>query len=345
MTNPDSPNIQQIADRVGVSKATVSRALRGLPGHKKETREKILKVAEELGYEPHPIMSAVMSNVRFKKTSQYSPVLAEIHCQPWERKLGYNMQVLRDRLHEQAARLGYKVEEFHWYEPGMNPERLLQIIRARGIKGIILEHFMESEVHLDLDFQDLAIVTIGGALKRPKLHRVEPNHYSNLLKAIKELRRRGYRRFGVAIPKLFEDISDFKREAALHISHQREDKGKRIPIFLMEDNQSLAGLEEWIETYQPDCILGTGRELPKKLKTLDLLDTEKIGFVHLGWHPSYKGMAGMEPNWGEAGIAAVNLVVDQMNRNEFGLPKHPLWVLIEGEWVEGASVRALQEVS
>ena len=335
-----SPNLKAIAESVGVSKATVSRVLRGLPGHKAATRDKILKVAKELGYEPHPVMSAVMSTVRFKKTAHFSPVIAEVHCQPWGRKRGYNMQVLRDSIHEQAERLGYRVEEFNWFEPNMTPSRLLQILRARGIRGVILEHFMEKEVQLDLDLSDFSIVTVGGALKHPRLHRIEPNHYSNLLRVIPLLRQRGYSRFGVVVPKLFEDISDFKREAALRIAQPGGDDGIGIPVFFLDERNSFDGFEQWLATYRPDCILGTGRELPRELARLGLNNPEEMGFVHLGWHASYEGMAGIDPHWDQAGRTAVNLVVDQLNRNEFGVPNYPLSILTEGEWIEGSSVRA-----
>ena len=42
-----------IAARLGVSRQLVSIALRGLPGASSETRERVQKVAEELGYRPH----------------------------------------------------------------------------------------------------------------------------------------------------------------------------------------------------------------------------------------------------------------------------------------------------
>lgn len=95
--------------------------------------------------------------------------------------------------------------------------------------------------------------------------------------------------------------------------------------------------------YEPDCILGTGRELPRKLKELGLDDPQRMGFVHLGWHPSYEGLAGINPHWDQTGRTAVNVVVDQMNRNDFGLPAFPLWTLIDGEWIEGGSVRPTAE--
>lgn len=45
-------NIQQIADKAGVSKATVSRVINGL-GVKRETGERVRRVMEEMHYRPH----------------------------------------------------------------------------------------------------------------------------------------------------------------------------------------------------------------------------------------------------------------------------------------------------
>jgi DNA-binding LacI/PurR family transcriptional regulator len=336
-------NIQAIADKVGVSKATVSRALRNLPGHKNATKEKIIAAAKALGYESHPIMSAVMSSVRFRHTSLISPVIAEIHCQPWDYDREGNPESLRRSIHMQAEAQGFRVDEFHWYEPGMNPRRLINIIRARGIRAVIFEHFMEREVNLEgLKLDDFSMVSIGGALLHPKLHRVEVNHYGNMLQVIKILQARGFRRFGVIIPKIFERSSDFKRSAALHSEDLNIAESDQIPIFFREKTDSQRDLDDlagWLKRYEPDCVLGVGKDIPRQLEMLGYDQPGKIAYAHLGWHSSYTGIAGMSPKWNSAGKVAVNLVVDQLTRNEHGVPQDPLWVLVEGEWVDGRSAR------
>ena len=343
MPNRPLPSIQEIAREVGVSKATVSRVLRGLPGHKPETRDRIMKTAEELGYKAHPIVSALMSSVRFKHPSNISPVIAEIHCQPLDYNPQGNPESLRQGIHQQAKSLGLRVEEFRWYEEGMAPRRLLEIIHTRGIRAVIFEHFMERAVSLEgLDLSDFAMASIGGALITPKLHRIEVNHYGNLIQAIKILQSRGYRRFGVVIPKIFERSSDFKRSAALHSEDLNIAKEDRIPLFLRDktdDRGDLDRLDAWLKEYEPDCVLGVGKDLPKQLDRLGYHQPKKISYAHLGWHSSYTNIAGMNPKWNRAGKVAVDLIVDQLTRNEYGIPEDPLWVLIEGEWKEGDSIR------
>jgi DNA-binding LacI/PurR family transcriptional regulator len=50
MNESSRPTMQDVADRVGVSKATVSLVFRKAPGVGDKTREEVLKAAEELGY-------------------------------------------------------------------------------------------------------------------------------------------------------------------------------------------------------------------------------------------------------------------------------------------------------
>ncbi|MEC0268263.1 LacI family DNA-binding transcriptional regulator, partial [Paenibacillus anseongense] len=44
---------KQIAELCGVTRGTVDRALNNRPGIHPDTRDKIMRVAEELGYRPH----------------------------------------------------------------------------------------------------------------------------------------------------------------------------------------------------------------------------------------------------------------------------------------------------
>jgi LacI family fructose operon transcriptional repressor len=56
--------LQDIADRAGVCRATVSLALRNHPSLPLVTRTRIQDLARELGYRPHPLVAALMTYKR-----------------------------------------------------------------------------------------------------------------------------------------------------------------------------------------------------------------------------------------------------------------------------------------
>lgn len=55
MVRPARVTIQQVADAAGVSTATVSRTLAGLPGAGSEVRDRVIRTADSLGYRVDPI--------------------------------------------------------------------------------------------------------------------------------------------------------------------------------------------------------------------------------------------------------------------------------------------------
>ncbi|MEM9158403.1 MAG: LacI family DNA-binding transcriptional regulator [Verrucomicrobiota bacterium] len=338
MASDNRPTIQTVAKALGLSKATVSRALRGLPGQSEETRQRILEEAKRQGYTQHPLISALMSDLRFKKSSHYSPVIALIHCLPWGIKIHGNITIFKDAARKHAESLGYTIEEFFINDPDMSPKRLIGILKARGIRGAIFEHFWKSDVELDIDLSEFAAVAINFTLKKPDLHRVVSDQYGNVLLAIEQLQNRGYKRIGLSIPLMNESFTNFKREAALHVAHQQMKEEDRIPMHILRPKSSRESFEKWIRDHKPEVVLSIDPHTPKIIEEMGLEVPKDIGFVHLGWHPELDAFAGIDPNWELMAVTAANQVIDQMNRNEFGIPKKPIVTLISGDWTDGPSV-------
>ena len=68
MESDKQPTMQQIADLVGCSRMAVSLALRNSPKISTVTIARIRKVAEEVGYRPNPMVSALMTQLRHGRT-------------------------------------------------------------------------------------------------------------------------------------------------------------------------------------------------------------------------------------------------------------------------------------
>src|SRR5262245_61074630 len=93
---------------------TVSRVLRQHSYVAPETRAKVEKVAKELGYKPHPLVSVLMSHRRAVRPIDSHSVLAFVTNFPtrdgWKSRKIY--QEFFQGATECAQRHGYKLEEF-----------------------------------------------------------------------------------------------------------------------------------------------------------------------------------------------------------------------------------------
>src|SRR5210317_2135990 len=62
-------HLSDIAKKVGVSKMTVSRALREDPSVAESTRKKVQQAAEELGYFPNPKLARLMYEMAHSRSN------------------------------------------------------------------------------------------------------------------------------------------------------------------------------------------------------------------------------------------------------------------------------------
>jgi LacI family transcriptional regulator len=60
--------LEKIAKLAGVSRTTASRVINGLPGVRATTRERVLKVIKEYGYQPDPTAQTLAAHRSRKKT-------------------------------------------------------------------------------------------------------------------------------------------------------------------------------------------------------------------------------------------------------------------------------------
>ncbi|MCR9218193.1 MAG: LacI family DNA-binding transcriptional regulator, partial [bacterium] len=94
--------LRVIADECGLSKYAVSRALSGKDGVSEATRNRILEVADELGYKrPDPVKTREIITV----FDDPKNVNAELHTQ------------ILGGLQQEASRMGYVIRP-HWLHQG-----------------------------------------------------------------------------------------------------------------------------------------------------------------------------------------------------------------------------------
>lgn len=114
--------MQDIADAAGVSKISVSRALRGDAKCGPDLRERILKLVKKMGYQPDPLQSVHMARLRGAKSeTSAGTVIGFLDLQP----KGYgvvthpsNKRYFKEAK-ARAKELGLKIELLQTREAGM----------------------------------------------------------------------------------------------------------------------------------------------------------------------------------------------------------------------------------
>jgi LacI family transcriptional regulator len=82
MHEPVPPRLQDLADRLGVTKAAVSLALRNQPGVSAELRAAVKALAAKLDYRASPLLAVHMAQVRARRRPHYRATLALLSNQP-----------------------------------------------------------------------------------------------------------------------------------------------------------------------------------------------------------------------------------------------------------------------
>lgn len=339
---PKKPvTLAEIAKRAGVSVMTVSRALRKQSNISPETQKKIQDIADQLGYRPNPLVSALMTYRRSAKPVQSHLSIAFITDFPTREgwKVSKLYQEFFQGVCEAADRHGYGVETFWLREPGMTAERLTQILLTRSIHGLVIAPLPVAHGELDLQWENFSAVTFGYSLTKPLLHRAVNHQFRSMRLAMRELRKLGYERLGLALPASLNERVDRQWVASFLVEQLRLDQS--VPLFVPDDPQwTFDNFRQWFETQKPDAVIGHEEVLLDWIKRLGMHVPDDVGFAHLNCPDQSGQFAGVYQNGPRVGSVAVDFLIGMIHRNERGASMLPHSILVEGTWVAGKTVRA-----
>ncbi len=336
---------RQIAERAGVSVITVSRCLRGDPSQALATRERIQRLAREMGYRPNPLVSALVAQRMRVRPPKHAGTIAFLD--PWRlsyKKTSLNVRLFAEGARQQAEASGFTMEKFPWPDALEAQETLLRQLLHRGIHALLFLHFPKPGTRLQVCLDQFACATVGFTLENPALHRVTNNQLHAMQACLEDLFARGYQR-----PGFVTTVESEQRVQLQWISGWlgsmywagRDDPIR--PLVLAHPRSSWeASFSEWMEREQPDVVLSAMSEMSGWIRNAGM-SLKQVGFVNLDH--SGEESAGMNQNWPAIGAAAVDLITGQLFRNERGVPASPMITQIEGSWVDGDSVRPAQSAT
>ena len=323
------PTLADIAAQLGVSKMSVSRALRGERQVSAGLRERVLHAATAMGYRPDPQIAKLMTHMSRSKRVASPITLAFIWAEQKEESAktsSWSEELVRG-ARVRADQLGYRLEEFHLKARGMTARRMSGILEARGIPGFILSPlFSRSRGHVSMQWEKFSSVVIGLGYARPALHRVHHHHLLGMMNAMRMLKRQGFRRIGFYAESTINERM-YRAWSASFLAHHPLPVTQSAELLALHRQIKHADFQTWLKSAKPDVVIETGYHLTEWLPP-----SGKIAHATLGWRADCPGIAGIDQQAHVLGAAAVDLLVAQHQQNERGIPEHAKIVMTEGLW-------------
>jgi len=331
-------NLDAIARRVGVSRSTVSRALRDHPAISAATVAKVKETAANLGYRTNPIVTGVMRRMRHGGSQTEIGTLAyltsEATSNGWRKYATYVQFYEGARMGAEAR--GFRLDELWIHPKVMPPRRLMKIFEARNIQGVLFGPTVGKPFWPTADWSGFSVVKIGAPIEGLTTSSVAHNFASGMLLALEKLKAAGYRRPALILESHQSEKMGGAWLAAFVGAQQTRPSTNRIPP-LVERHLTGDRVRDWFAKHRPDAIIGLRAEIIKWLGEASVSVPRDVGFVHLDCSPGNKVFSGIDQHSFFVGKTAVDLLLNHLLENEHGFPLLAHSLLIDGSWKEGTT--------
>ena len=347
--------LADIARKADVHVTTVSLALRNHQRLPLATRERIQKLARKLGYAPDPMLRALVA-YRGRVTERRNPVTLA-YVTNWNTRWGWKEVTAHPDFYAgalaKAEELGYKLEHFWMREPGLTHGRLSNILKARGINGVIIaSHQREVDAELHFDWASFSAVKIDYFPHRPALHNVTNNQCDIIRLAMQHVMAAGYRRIGFVMHRGWDHSVDHLWTAGFLCEQAKLQPEDRIPMMLFPNAEPIENwineskgdvvpearpFEQWFREYRPEVVISKASFVLPLLAAMKLRVPRDVSFVDVFLNKPVARTGGVRQNHATVGALAVEILAGQLQHNKFGVPEIPTTTYVEGTWFDGAS--------
>lgn len=330
-------SIRDLAQIAGVSRTTVSLALRGSHKVSEATRNRIRALAEKYDYRSHPAVNALMQQVARGQRIHDEEIIAFVRCgkDPDERALG-PLEILEGARHE-AHRLGYRVEIF-WAGPGgEHAERLARVLYHRGIRGVIWAPMPYPHPPVQFPWEHFVPVACTPSTYIAQMPTVQIHHPKGMALVLEEIARRGAQRIGFIENFIHDKRIDFGWLLGVDLYKHRGGRA-HVSTLLLKKPKDQERVRSWLKRENVEVVVAPPDLLMKVQPYLGGLP-----WVSLDVPSSELGQtAGLFQNMVHVGKNAVNSLSKRLSTGTLGLPSYSYSVLVQASFVDGRSLDALK---
>src|SRR5436190_18139629 len=253
-------SLRTLARIAGVSVSTASRALHNHPVISVKVRQRIKALARRRGYTINPLVAQVYSEARAGRGFRNLGTLALVTS--WDTpdwwRAHPTLRGFHDGVVERAQQTGLGINEFWAHEPGLKGRRLTQILRARGIGGVVLAPVPTRNAEGMLDWKHFSTALIGESVRAPRLNRAVPNQRHAVQLAVSELAQLGYQRIGLVLRQRYHAMTDYNMLSTFLLLQHGVPEAQRVPVEMPEE-WTEGNFLAWFKRHRPDAIIGVVR--------------------------------------------------------------------------------------
>ena len=330
-------NIEEVAERAGVSTATVSRVINDYPFVKDETRRRVLQVIRETNYQ----VNAVARNLRRKKTHSIGVIISNV--------LSSFYSVIAKAVEDTAITNRFSTVLCNG---GDSPEKelgYLKVLHENRVDGVILSPTGKNRDYLNLLISSgIPVTLIDRTVKGLQCDTVLINNRDASAEVVRHMLGKGYRRIGfIAGPQ--DRLTGVERLEGYYVAHEEEGIGPNESLvkygdFMMESGKKLA--IELIEEGRLDALyvsnsdMSTGAYLAIKEKGLRI--PEDIGFAMFD-DPDWAslvtpGVSAVRQPVYSLGSTAADLLVKRIVNGSGPVDREPVRIVLEARFIERGSL-------
>jgi LacI family transcriptional regulator len=325
--------LREVAAAAKVCVMTVSLALRDNPRISTATRDRIKRLAGELGYHPDPELSRLMNHLRASRTARGKIGIALIDFYPTP---GFVENVYNAKIRQGATRradeLGFSITPMHAAEYKTNLANLIKVVRARGLEGAaILPSVVPMELDTSVNWNGISVVATSKSILAPRFHCIVPNQFGNTMRLLETLQQHGHQRICAVFDEMFDERTAHNFTAAVNW----RPKGRATLIVPQDASRADRAklVADWLAEQRPDAVFAQSDAVTAAIPRLRRIKP-RISFqvISLGAHNS-AGFSYVDECADLVGAGAVDLLAGMMYYHETGIPAHPRTTLIDGKLV------------
>lgn len=321
------PSMRDIARTLGISVATVSRALRNDPAVQESTRVLIQREAEGLGYRRNAFVGNFMSSIRNSTASDFRGNLGLI----WGKQANstdHRLSQIKAGVVTRVEELGYSLSEFDLTIH--KTQSIGRILYNRGISGVLIAvpSFSSGKAYLRFDFSKFSCVALGWGLFRPLLNTVRFDYFQ----AVRLALHHAHHRFGGNIAAVWDETTDLRSHRAAQASfviHHPVGPALAHKLFLTSKTLTPAV----IKRHKIECLLVTAGIRLQEWVSGVIPDSHVVRFEHPGEEPCFGWVDTQNILLGKWGV---DMLTSKLSGHERGIPDACQVMLVPPKWRKGS---------